>query len=130
MHDVNNNHTDLNFTLALFIPLYLPFLLFFVFFTFFPGLAYSESKIILNFRVSEIFVPALGVRQENFITCLFDVFSQVIGLNSVCFNSRKVTFSTAEFIVIYICPLLRRHSKITHVQGCPRAANNRKFHLC
>ena len=50
MHDVNNNHTDLNFTLALFIPLYLPFLLFFVFFTFFPGLAYSESKIILNFE--------------------------------------------------------------------------------
>ena len=70
-----------------------------------------------SFRVSEIFVPALGVRQENFITCLFDVFSQVIGLNCVCFNSRKVTFSTAEFIVIYICPLLRRHLKITHVQG-------------
>ena len=45
-----------------------------------------------SFRVSEIFVPALGVRQENFIICLFDVFSQVIGLNSVYFNSRKVTF--------------------------------------
>ena len=44
-----------------------------------------------SFRVSEIFVPALGVRQENFIICLFDVFSQVIGLNSVCFKSRKVT---------------------------------------
>ena len=72
-----------------------------------------------SFRVSEIFVPALGVRQENFITCLFYVFSQVIGLNSVCFNSRKVTFSTAEFI-IYICPSLRGHSKITHVQGWPQ----------
>ena len=72
------------------------------------------SDEVSSFRVSEIFVPALGVRQENFITCLFDVFSQVIGLNSICF----------------ICPLLRRHSKITHVQSCPRAANNRKFHLC
>ena len=50
VHGVNNNHTDLNFTLALFIPLYLPFVLFFVFFTFFPGLAYSESQIILNFE--------------------------------------------------------------------------------
>ena len=76
-----------------------------------------------SFGVSEIFVPALGVRQENFITCLFDVFSEVIGLNTVCFNSRKVTFSTAEFIV-------RRHSEITHVQGYPRTANKRKFHLC
>lgn len=42
-----------------------------------------------SFRVSEIFVPALGVRQENFITCLFDVFSQVIDLKSVCFNSKS-----------------------------------------
>ena len=41
------------------------------------------------FQVSEIFVPALGVRQENFITCLFDLFSQVIGVNSVCFNLRS-----------------------------------------
>ena len=83
-----------------------------------------------SFRVSEIFVPALGVRQENFIICLFDVFSQVLGLNSVCFNSRKVTFSTAEFIIIYICPSLRRQSEITNVQSCSRAANNRKSHLC
>ena len=72
-----------------------------------------------SFRVSEIFVPALGVRQENFITCLFDVFSQVIGLNSVCFNSRKVTFSTAEFIVIYICPLLRGQLKNNARAGLP-----------
>ena len=57
-----------------------------------------------SFRVSEIFAPAPGVRQLFFITCLFDVFSQVTGLISVCFNSRKVTFSTAEFIIIYICP--------------------------
>lgn len=42
----------------------------------------------------------LGVRQENFIICLFDVFSQVIGPNSVCLNSRKVTFSTAELIFV------------------------------
>ena len=27
-------------------------------------------------------------------------------------------------------PSLRRHSEMTHVQGCPRAANNRKFQLC
>lgn len=43
-----------------------------------------------SFRVSEIFVPAQGIRQEiNFITCLFDVFSQVIDLKSVCFNSKS-----------------------------------------
>ena len=48
MHGVNNDHTDLKFTLVLFIPLYLPFVLFFVFLTFFPGLVYSESKIMLN----------------------------------------------------------------------------------
>ena len=48
MHGVNNDYTDLNFTLVLFIPLYLPFVLFFVFLTFFPGLVYSESKIMLN----------------------------------------------------------------------------------
>ena len=74
-----------------------------------------------SFRISEIFARALGVRQENFITCLFYLFSEVIGLNSVCFNSRKVLFSTAEFmsfIIIYICPSLRTHSKITQVQGC------------
>ena len=48
MHGVNNDYTDLNFTLVLFIPLYLPSVLFFVFLTFFPGLVYSESKIMLN----------------------------------------------------------------------------------
>ena len=48
MHGVNNDYTDFNFTLVLFIPLYLPFVLFFVFLTFFPGLVYSESKIMLN----------------------------------------------------------------------------------
>ena len=36
------------------------------------------SDEAFSLRVSEIFVPALGVRQENFITCLFDVFSQIV----------------------------------------------------
>ena len=41
MHSVNNNHTDLNFIEALFIPLYLPFVPLFVFFSFLPGPAYT-----------------------------------------------------------------------------------------
>ena len=44
-------------------------------------------------------VTGLGVRQENFIICLFDVFSKVIGLNSVCFNSRKVTQQPGSSLV-------------------------------
>ena len=50
-------------------------------------------------------------------------------VNSVCFNSRKVTFSTAEIILIlsFIKKALWNNARAG--QDYPRAANNWKFYL-
>ena len=71
--------------------------------------------------------------QKNVLFCLFWKLSYFKctnkkNVNSVCFNSRKVTFSTAEIILIlsFIKKALWNNARAG--QDYPRAANNWKFY--